>query len=328
MEKKRILYLDALKGLCMFIVIDGHIMTGNGFDTYSSLSQMLLYSFGLPVFFFISGFLAYKKSLTLKDFWDNLSKKFIYLMIPTLVFVFAGNLLEHENPLGLFTLGFRGYWFPLVLMECFLIYYLCVLLIKNDTLRIIVLLILSVGGFMLTSVSKNLGPAFFDVHRLSKLFQFFAVGLAAKKYRDKYEMLMQNEAVKAVSLLTFFVTLFLMTYDMNPTLYHFLRDEVMRYAGAIAVVSLFACNEPLFTKDNKIVTFLNYVGRNSFSIFFLHYFFLPHLHLPKEIVENADMTTVHVVSLLYALAVMGMCAVFIMLLSNSKFFRKYAFGQK
>ena len=328
MEKKRIMYLDALKGLCMFIVIDGHIMTGNGFETYDSLSQLMLYSFGLPVFFFISGFLAYKKSLTVKEFWDNLSKKFIYLMIPTLVFVFATNLLKHQNPLELFTYGFRGYWFPMVLMECFLIYYLCVLLIKNDKLRLVVLLILSVGGFMLTSVSKNLGPAIFDVHRLSKLFQFFAVGLLAKKYREKYELLMQNEVVKAASLLTFFITLFLMTYEMNPHLHQFLRDEVLRYAGAIAVISLFACNESLFMKENKFVSFLNYVGRNSFSIFFLHYFFLPHLHLPKEIVENADMTTVHVVSLLYALVVTGMCAVFIMLLSNSKFLRKYAFGQK
>jgi fucose 4-O-acetylase-like acetyltransferase len=31
MEKKRVAYLDALKGLCMLIVVDGHIMNSNGF---------------------------------------------------------------------------------------------------------------------------------------------------------------------------------------------------------------------------------------------------------------------------------------------------------
>lgn len=328
MEKKRVAYLDALKGLCMLIVVDGHIMTGNGFETYGSMSQQLLYAFVLPAFFFVSGFLAYKKSMTAKDVWTNISRKFTYLVIPALVFLLVSNMIKHQNPLGILTYGMRGYWFPVVLFECFLIYYLSVLVIKNDKLRFALLLVLSVGGFMVTSVIKNFGPAIFDLHRLSKLFQFFAVGLLAKKYNEKYELLMQNEIVKAASLLTFFITLFLTTYHMNPLLHQFLRDEVMRYAGTIAVVSLFVCNEEAFKRESKIISFLNYVGRNSFAIFLLHYFFVPQFHPRPEWFENLNMTTVHLFSLLYALVVTGICAIFIKLLSNSKFIRKYALGQK
>lgn len=56
----RINYLDSLKFLGILLVIEGHVWDfGMGIETYDSLSGLMLYSFNMPIFFFVSGFLAY-----------------------------------------------------------------------------------------------------------------------------------------------------------------------------------------------------------------------------------------------------------------------------
>ena len=67
MEKKRIAYLDALKCLGILMVIDWHVRSGNGFKPYGSLSALMIYSFALPIFFFVSGFLAYRVSMSVRN---------------------------------------------------------------------------------------------------------------------------------------------------------------------------------------------------------------------------------------------------------------------
>ena len=77
MEKKRIAYLDAIKCLAILLVIEGHVRATNGFKPYDSLSGQMLYAPVMPLFFFVSGFLAYKQNMSAKDVWDNIRKKFV-----------------------------------------------------------------------------------------------------------------------------------------------------------------------------------------------------------------------------------------------------------
>ena len=328
MEKKRIAYLDALKGLCILCVVEGHVLSTNGFKPYDSLSSMMLYSFGLPIFFVISGFLAYKPSMAVKDVWDNIYKKFMFLVIPAVIFRMALSMMHHKNVFSFIVDGMGGYWFTAVLFECFLIYYLVMLVIKNDKWRIGILIALSLAGLMVKSIDEDFGPAIIDLHRLSKLFQFFVVGLLARKYREQYESLMQNEIMKVVLLVTFFSVLFSMTYPMHPVLHRFLRDVVLRYFGTFALISLFTCHDDYFRRENKINALINYLGQKSLAIYLLHYFFLPKFLPRPEWFNGLNMVTVHLLALLYAVAITALCLVFIEFLSYSKYIRKYAFGQK
>lgn len=328
MEKKRIAYLDALKALCIVLVVEGHVLKANGYGPYDSLSSLMLYSFALPIFFVISGFLAYKPSMALKDLWNNIYKKFVFLVIPAVIFRMALSLMSHKGVFSLLTKGMEGYWFTVVLFECFLIYYLVMLVVKNDKWRIGALIAFSLAGLMIKSTNDDFGPAIIDLHRMSKLFQFFVVGLLARKYREKYELLMQNEIMKVVLLLTFFITLFLMTYDMPPILYHFLRDVILRYFGTFAVISFFTCHDEYFQRENKLNALINYLGQKSLAIYLLHYFFLPKFDPRPEWFTGLNMVMVHLLAFLYAVAITALCLVFIEFLSYSKYIRKYAFGQK
>ena len=328
MEKKRIAYLDVLKCLAIMMVIDGHVRTANGYETYESLSSQLMWAPRIPIFFFISGFLAYKFNMTFKDVCDNIRRKFVYLVIPALVFCFGWNLMNHKYLLRFLSEGMDGYWFTIVLFECFLIYYLVMLAIKNEKWRIGVLLAISVAGVGLLSLNKDFGPAIFDIRRLSKYFQFFVIGTLAMKYRPRFESLMNNEIVKSVLLLSFFIVLFLMTYDMPSFLHLFLRDVVLRYLGTFAVISFFTCHENSFQRQTRFNSLINLIGQNSLAIYLLHYFFLPHFRPLPEWFAGLNMVTVHLVSILYTIAITSLCLIFIKFFSNSKYIRKYALGHK
>ena len=90
-KKPRLEWLDALRGFTMILVVAFHVSQigfGEKAKMSSSLSFFLL--FRMPLFFFISGFLAYKAGLLwdLKTLLTNTAKKLRVQIVPTVVFFF------------------------------------------------------------------------------------------------------------------------------------------------------------------------------------------------------------------------------------------------
>ena len=328
MEKKRIAYLDAIKCLAILLVIDLHVLEGNGFKPYENLASQMLYAPVMPLFFFVSGFLAYKQSISIKDVCDNIRRKFVFLVIPALVFRIGMDLMNQKSLLGFITGGMHGYWFTIVLFECFLVYYLITLAIKNEKWRIGVLLALSLAGIGMLAINKDFGPAIFDLRRVAKFFQFFVLGTVAMKFRPRYDSLMSNEFFKVTFLTFYFIVLFLLTYDMPSVLNHFLRDVALRYFATFAIISFFLCQESSFQRPTRFNSMISFIGQNSLAIYLLQYFFLPHFRPQPEWFAELDIVTVHLVSILYTVAITVLCLVFIKFLSNSEYISKYVLGKK
>ena len=328
MEKKRIAYLDAIKCLAILIVLDLHVLKRCGVEHYDVLSSQMLYAPVMPLFFFVSGFLAYKQSITVKGFWNNISRKFAFLVIPAVVFRVGMDLMDHKSLLRFITEGMHGYWFTIVLFETFLIYYLIMLVIKNERLRIGLLLVLSLAGVGMLALDRDFGPAIFDLRRVTKFFQFFVLGTLAMKYRPKYETLMNNEIMKAALLVLYFVVLFSLTYDTSPVLHHFLRDVALRYFATFAILSYFVCHADGIQRESKINSLIIYIGKNSLVIYLLHYFFLPHFTSLSEWLTGLDTVTINLLSMIYTITITVLCLLFSKFLSNSKYIRKYALGKK
>lgn len=327
----RIGYLDALKCLGIFLMIEGHVRAlVMGVKPYDSLSGMMLYSFNMPIFFFVSGLLAYKNSLTCKEIGRRTWQKFVFLVIPAFMFSLFSDLLAQDNPLDVFiNKGFGKYWFTFTLFECFVVYYLAHLIFRNETVRHIVLLVMAFAGVGLLSVFQKFGPAILDMNHLTKYFQFFMFGVLAMRYKENYEKLMKNEGVKTVTLLAFFVLLFLMNYTFWPKLvFHVVRDIVLRYLGTFVVISFFVCHASWFDRENKGMSMVREIGKKSLAVYMLHYFFIPHLLPLPSWVAELDRISVPVFSLAYSIIVLAASMLFIALLTNSKMVAKYALGQK
>lgn len=74
---RRINYLDYIKGFAILLVILGHIYY------YDNPIKIFIYSFHMPLFFIISGFLSNNKSLDIKT---TICNKFKSLIIPYIMF--------------------------------------------------------------------------------------------------------------------------------------------------------------------------------------------------------------------------------------------------
>ena len=120
----------------------------------------------------------------------------------------------------------------------------------------------------------------------------------------------------------------MMTYDMPSVLHHLLRDVILRYLATFAIVSFFVCHAESFQRDTKMNSLFSFIGQNSLAIYLLHYFFLPKFNPRPEWFDGLNMLTVHLVSMLYTVAVTALCLLFIKFLSNSNYIRKYVLGHK
>ncbi len=325
----RINYLDAIKFLGILLVIEGHVrLFGMRMETYDTLSGLMLYSFNMPLFFFVSGFLAYKALFTASDTLKKIWQKFLFLIIPALVFYVFRSVLGHENPLNALTMGVGGYWFTITLWECFVIYYAVSLLFKGK-LRDIVLVIVALAGIAFLSVFGDYGPKLLDLNRLTKYFQFFVVGVLAMKYKNQYECIIHCDWLKALSIVSFFALLFTINNGLWPSpVFHFLRDIVLRYLGTFMVVSWFVCNSERFNTNTKVNNVIMDIGQKSLPIYLLQYFFLPDFTTYFPSIAELDGFTIHLISFTSAFIILFVCYVFISILSNSKIIRKNILGVK
>lgn len=126
--RKRIEYIDAMRGFTMLLVVCLHVeCIGFGPSYEQSPITGIFLQFRMPLFFFISGFLAYST----KKIWDGrttltaVKKKLLIQAVPTLVFGLLYTYLVASQDLYTFLANDikLGYWFTISLLEMFLIYY-------------------------------------------------------------------------------------------------------------------------------------------------------------------------------------------------------------
>ena len=130
----RLGWLDALRGFTMILVVMNHVaLKSFGMQIRWSAALQFFLLFRMPLFFFISGFLAYKASRV----WDGHTlrelsvKKMRVQLIPTIVFFLLFLAMIPTTPFvpslmeALASSMKAGYWFTLVLLYMLLTYYLC-----------------------------------------------------------------------------------------------------------------------------------------------------------------------------------------------------------
>lgn len=116
----RLEYLDFLKGFAIFLVVMGHFLAWTfPVDAKPGFAQTfvfhVIYSFHMPLFFFISGFLLglHKSDWTMKNLFGLMKKRTISLLLPGFAFL----LIRY------FRVGSWQYeWFLLSLFEMYLLF--------------------------------------------------------------------------------------------------------------------------------------------------------------------------------------------------------------
>ena len=298
--KKRLGYIDALRGFTMFLVVFGHVAKGSiGANTV--LTSFFL-TFRMPTFFFISGFIGYKTLdfWTLANFKNRISKKAFVQIIPCLIFMTLFGYTEGRTTLDMIT-GHNlwgGYWFTLVLFEMFILYY-TISLISNicfgEKIYFILMTFMSIFGVVYLAIGKRNFEIYHIMcfENLFKYFQFFFLGTLFRMYFGNIIKLLQANWFRTF-IITFFVILFayISKFDSNTLPYRIIHDIVIRYVGVCIVFMVFHSLSDFFDKKNKLSSVLQFVGKRTLDIYLLHYFFLPDLKFLKDFYVTGNMLVI------------------------------------
>ena len=131
--KPRLGWLDALRGFTMLLVVTNHVaLKSFGMQIRWSAALQFFLLFRMPLFFFISGFLAYKASRVwnARTLGELSLKKLRVQIIPTVVFFLLFLAMIPTTPFidslneALASSMKAGYWFTLVLLYMLLTFYL------------------------------------------------------------------------------------------------------------------------------------------------------------------------------------------------------------
>lgn len=255
--KKRLPFIDAIRGLAIFLVVLGHAFMFNGIypkDTNLEAPIVCLWYnalmyFRLPLFFFISGFFLSDSPLSFKDTSLQAWKKVRQLIIPYVICSY-------------FLAQWKGYtyWFLPTLfcffMLCFPLRYLKYK-ISNINIPVQVIYYIAAAGVGLLLAEFNI----FDFKL--EFFIFFLLGYLNKKIQY---VRFVSEELAALFILIFCAW----CYAYNTNL---LDIKVVNYFVGFLLTTV-VWN--IFSKANengRIMKWLTTLGRRTIEIYILHFYF-------------------------------------------------------
>lgn len=340
----RIKFFDTLRGFTMILVVLQHVSIFS-FDIngYETVLNTALISFRMPLFFFVSGFFAYRaiEKWTAKLAKDILKRKIQAQIVCTIVFFAIFSYCHGSNIFGWINNGFGAYWFTITLFQMFVIYVLLTFISKATNRHYLLdigLIALSIILFPLCYIgSGNIGTVLCWIN-LEKYFQFFAIGILARKYQHIFLAALNNDRFRTsivISYITFMILMYLNIWDkvslhsINGITYRLLQDVFVRYAGLFTVIIFFYSRREYFNQDNKTSRLLCFIGRRTLDIYMLHYFFLPPMQFMHQYIANSNMLILQLaIGLALTACIIAVCLILSNLLRSSDFLASWLFGVK
>lgn len=301
--KKRIEWLDAMRGITMILVVAYHVAQ-HGFveQEKSSAALPFLVLVRMPLFFFVSGFLAYKARFqwTLEATGRLLGRKAWVQVVPALIFILImatfkmrGGFADNMAQLMASSTK-RGYWFTWVLLQMFAVYYACSLLVHH-ALRLVPRLRrwepVAWAGLWLLAVAAYETlylPKVFTYHKAPffhytsavltiRYMHFFLLGNLTHRYWQQAQRLMDSAWFFPLAVVTAAVC------SADIFRLHFLRFAWTNLPRTLAMYALLwtvvmACRHyGNFLSTSRTGRTLQYVGSHTLDIYLLHFLLLPSL---------------------------------------------------
>lgn len=184
--------IDAVRGGAIILVVLGHVIQYiyDPANYENNIVYNIIYSFHMPLFMFLSGYLAYRMDRELNKTW--IKKRFCALVIPYVVWIILayflkgyageGKLLEWIRD-GVFYVTNGAPWFLWVLfLNCIVLYAgtkLRKYVIRND----IVFALLVIGVYSISYVARYfVGQYLLGLNLCAWQFAFYATGYLTHQY--------------------------------------------------------------------------------------------------------------------------------------------------
>lgn len=294
LSNERYGYFDALRGFSMLLVVFWHVMLFSIGST-DGINPFFC-SFFLPLFFFISGFFAYKPL----ESWNRLNlvggmvQKFKVQIIGASVFHLLFIMLIYMQLPDIRSLFEPNeYWFTYVLFGIFIGYMMIILLsILCRRSKAIFWLLLTIA----TSICIGIYACYYDFIKMISwshtseilfyqlfnrlaiyYFPYFAIGIFARAKISLFEKLLSNGTAKIIVMIAV-VSIWTanslgapVPLEYSPLSYPF------RLVTMLLVIQFFYSIRHEFDRDTLFSKTAGIIGRRTLDIYFIHYFFIPDL---------------------------------------------------
>lgn len=321
--KQRIIYLDVVKCVAIFLVIWGHVIEFMGIQRDESIARVFIYSFHMPLFMLLSGyFSASSFSRTFKSF---ITKKSIQLLIPIFswtVIISLFLLFVYKDKEGAIAEVIGGSWFLRTLFACYLYVYIVKNIKAPDWL-------LAFGSIIIAFfIPKSSFLSF------NWLLMFFWVGYFLKKYQlffDKYRL-----SITIVSLILYCIVF----YNIKDCGYALININTLRtdsigilikFIGSLSA-SLFVINMIYYLchfSNNGYIDKIADIGKYTLGIYLVQSFLVARLF---PLLPQSNITNMYI----YNFVLTPIVSVFVLLLSvliikytsKNKYMNLFLFGNQ
>ena len=259
----RINYIDRMKGMAILVVVLAHVFIFS-LDMADSLVFRFCASFEMPLFMFVSGFVAYLKP----NFGGGkkLAKRFVAYVCPAFAVSYAFALynflvlgVRDMDVVGTLT---GGFWYlkALAIFVC-----LQALLMKCRRVWLELLVIAVAEGVFLAGWKTN--PFLHHLFCLEHCFffyPFFMMGYYTRRY-NLVDYLKSRNWIFTVSVIGFIC---LLNAHIEIHAFRFLSERILRPTFAIlALTYLFALREDKTSVGER---WLNHIGTRTLDIYMYH----------------------------------------------------------
>lgn len=356
----RIEWIDAMRGFAIIVIVFNHIEHfGFGYCNEVGSLRNLLTLVQLPIFYFISGYLALQPSqLITKDCRRFVQQKVYALFIPTIIFgclfsvtVYA-SIRGYANPLrGICSMiidsAKNGYWFTIVLLEMFIVYYVASYYCANSkrqTSKVLLLIavlfwavsypctndhIVNNGAIRLDA--PNLVQAAINCLSLNRLFYYFQWFVFGNIFARNKETLFEKikDGKTPAIILVSFVCLYLVYNTIDNVYIYNVLKVVLGYLGLLIIVSFFYTYQDSFKSDSFIGKSLQYVGKRTLDVYLIHFYFIPSLPcIGAWFIENPNVVIELAFVTILSILVVITCLIISNILRISPLLSHYLFGVK
>lgn len=295
MMKNRIYYLDALKGILIILVVLGHVIQFTNPNYQHDFLFRFIYSFHMPLFFAISGYLMYKGKFEIQLF----RKSIFQLLLPFITWAFLlpiaydGNI-DWKYTFRILLYPDNGLWF---LYNLF-IYRVLFAFSEKWSIHLYRQEIFILLIFFVLSALMLLLHTLLNMTQLCWFFPFFAIGFYVHKYEaylgQYMKWLMWCFGIVYVVTVPFWMMreppLFYKWLDLG-----ILFSYLYRYGVEIAGTCFFL----LLGKRilNQPINWLNELGRRTLGIYAFQFIVIHYMIMLDNVFRNVFLLTIMTVLL-------------------------------